>query len=215
MNGRLTDGETRRTSAKINTISRPVETNMGILKKDPVIEQVLTEAGYGLNAIQIRIVGNEALKLYGLHTEACKKAELEPDDFSKFVLEVAEQMRAGIYDSRYRMTEVNDDGCQRLLQAVVVKAERMSRLNNWHRQYVAACALVHQQAYALQLILAAVNATSTPFSLSNDSLSTQTERINALVAEYVKTAGRKENPKWFARPARRQKPSKQFENYVY
>lgn len=188
---------------------------MGILMKDPAIEQVLTEAGYILSAIQIRIVGNEALKLYGLHTEACKNAGIDPDDFSKFILEVAEQMRAGIYDSRYRMTEVNNDGCHKLLQAVIVKAERMTRLNQWHRLYVAACNTAKLRPYSLQLILDAVNATSASFSLSKDSLSTQTERINALVAEYVKTAGRKENPKWFARTTRRKKPSKQFENYVY
>ena len=188
---------------------------MGILNKEPVIEQVLTEAGYVLSAIQIRIIGNEALKLYQLHTEACKNTGIDPDEFSKFILEVAEQMRAGIYDSRYRMTEVNNDGCQRLLQAVVVKAERMAKLNGWHQQYVAACKAANLKAYALHLILDAVNATSTPFSLSQDSLSTQTERINALVADYVLTAGRKENPKWFARSARRKRPSRQYENYVY
>lgn len=188
---------------------------MGILNKEPVIEQVLIEAGYVLSAIQVRIVGNEALKLYRLHTKACENTGIEPDDFSKFILEVAEQIRAGIYDSRYQMTEVNNDGCQRLLQAVVVKAERMSRLNQWHRQYVAACQQTGLRAYALQLILDAVNATSTPFSLSNDSLSIQTERINALVADYVLAAGRKENPKWFAGTARRKRPSRQYENYVY
>ena len=187
---------------------------MGILKKEPVIEQVLIEAGYSLSVIQIRIVENEALKLYRLHTEACKNTGIEPDDFRKFILEVDEQMRAGIYESRYRMTEINDEGRQRLLQAVVVKAERMSRLNIWHRQYVAACQQAGLRAYALQLILDAVNAVSIPFSLSGDPLSIQTNRINALVAEHVKAAGRKENPKWFVR-AQRKPPSRQYENYVY
>lgn len=188
---------------------------MGILNTQPVIEQVLAEAGYCLTPIQLRIVGTEACKQYELHTTACEKAEIEPDDFKKFVIEVAEQMIAGIYDARYQMTEVNNDGCRRLLQVVIVKAQRMTRLNKWHQQYVAACKAAGLKPYALQLILDAINTTSASFSLQTDSFSLQIERIHALVADYVKAAGRKENPNWFARPAKRKKPSKQFENYAY
>lgn len=188
---------------------------MGILNTQPAIKQVLIEAGYTLSVIQIRIVGNEALRQFELHTEACKKSGIEPDNFSKFVLEVAELMCAGLYDARYQMTEVNNDGCRRLLQTVVVKAQRMTRLNGWHQQYVAACKNTGLRPYSLQLILDAVNATSTPLTLSKDSLSIQVERINAIVAEYVKAANRKENPKWFARTPQRLKPSKEFNKYAY
>ncbi len=188
---------------------------MGILNTQPVIEQVLTEAGYCLTTIQLRIVGTEALKQYELHKTACEKAEIEPDDFKKFVLEVAEQMVAGIYDARYQMTEVNNYGCHKLLQVVIVKAQRMTRLNEWHQQYVAACQAAGLKPYALQLILDAVSTTSASFSLRKDTLSIQIERIHALVADYVKTTGRKENPQWFARAKQRKKPSKQFENYAY
>lgn len=188
---------------------------MGILHTQPAIKQVLTEAGYALSVIQIRIVGNEALRQFNLHTEACKKSGVEPDDFSKFVLEVAELMCAGLYDARYQMTEINNDGCRRLLDTIVVKAARMTRLSEWHQRYVAACKSTGLKAYALQLILDAVNATSTPFTLSKDSLSLQTERINAIVADYIKATNRKENPKWFARAPRHSKPSKTFNKYAY
>jgi hypothetical protein len=91
----------------------------------------------------------------------------------------------------------------------------MTRLNEWHQRYVTACNSAGLRAYALQLILDAVNAATIPFSLSNESLSTQTERINALVADYVKAANRKENPQWFARSPQRKKPSKKFNKYAY
>lgn len=206
-------------SGKINII-QPTRSSKMIFPSStqdtqlPATQQVLTETGYCLSVIQLRIVGNEAIRQYKLHTEACEKSGIDPDDFNKFVLEVAEQMCAGIYD-QYRMTEVNDDGCQRLLQAVVVRAQRMTRLNQWHQRYVAACKGAGLRAFALQLILDAVNAASISFSLSNDSLSTQTERINDLVADYVKVANRKENPQWYAHKPQRTKPSKDFNKYAY
>jgi len=188
---------------------------MIIASTQTAIQQALSDAGIVLNAIQCNIVRNEALKRYKLHTDACQKTGIQPDDFSKFVVEISEQMVAGIYEPQHRLTEVNNDGCQKLLQAIVIRAQQMVRLNEWHQRYITACKDAGVRAYALQLILDAVNAAATPLHLSNESLSTQTERINALVAEYVKVTGRKENPRWFARAPQRVKPSKKFNKYAY
>jgi EAL domain-containing protein (putative c-di-GMP-specific phosphodiesterase class I) len=150
------------------------------------------------------------------HLKSCQESGLEPGDTKRFVLEIAEQVRCGIYESPQPLTQLNDDGCKRLLDAVCVSAQRMSRLQQWHQEYVRACQDNQMRAYALRLILDAVSAAGATFSLFALSLSEQVNRINGLVAEYVQQTGRKDNPRWYASAAKRsRKPSKEFNKYAY
>ena len=181
---------------------------------ESVFKQILQKQKFALSADQVRLVESEALMLYRRHLETCQKAELEPGGLERFVVEIAEQVKRGIYERPLPLTERHDEGCRRLLDAVCVSAERMNRLRAWHQRYVGACREHRIRAYALNLILDAVNSADSTFSLFKASLSEQVNSINALVAAYVQQTGRKDNPRWYA-SASQKKPSKRFHKYAY
>lgn len=178
------------------------------------VTQILKENNIVLSFDQLELITREVIKLYRQHLKVCLTNDSEPDGLDKFVVEIAEQVQKGIYEPPQRLTEVNDIGCRRLLNEVCVTSIRMRRLQQWHEQYVRKCNDGGTRAYALQLILDAVNSADSTFSLFKNSLSEQIERINALVADYVKQTGRKDNPRWYARQSRC-KPSKQFNKYAF
>ncbi|HEX9005411.1 MAG TPA: hypothetical protein VGB07_36225 [Blastocatellia bacterium] len=180
----------------------------------PVIKQVLTNAKLVLDATQLNSIENETCTRYEMHVRACLNSGADPDPVDRFVIEIAEQVRKGIYEAPQRLTAKNDDGCRKLFNQVCVASWQKRRLDGWHKKYVQTCNEGGLTAFALSLILDAVNHAQLPLTLFKDSLSTQVERINALVTEYVKVAGRKENSRWYARVTTRRKPSRLFNKYA-
>lgn len=176
-------------------------------------QQALQHEGIQLNPYQLKLVERETQRLFNEHVCACRKNGLTPETWERFAVEVAEQVKLGILERSEPLTEHNDDGCRRLLAQLQI-AQQTHRLTVWHKKYIAHCWQNGLTAYALSLILDTIAAQATPPSLSTDSLNTQAERINALVVQYVTTAGRKENPRWYAKPPRHCKPSKQFGKYA-
>ncbi len=155
----------------------------------------------------------ETAQRYKQHVRVCDSLGLAPANALRFCTEIAEQIHRDIYDPHHKLTPANDAGCQRLLDEVFVRAQRLEQLEEWHAQYMLACEIFKMPAYSLALILDAVGHERTPLNLERESLQRQAERINEIVANYVRRAGRKENPRWFAR-RRKNKPSKVFNKYA-
>lgn len=180
----------------------------------PVILKALTEANICLRPRQLRKVKAETARQYSSHVTVCRKNELEPSSVNRFAVEIAQQVRKGIYEPPSHLTEVNDYGCRKLLDTVFAAGKRRQRLDDWHQQYIQACKTLGVKPYSFWLIQEAVAASATPPTLFNQSFSEQAQRINALVIAYVQQTGRTENPRWYARTTARKKPSKLFNKYA-
>jgi hypothetical protein len=144
---------------------------------------------------------------------ACARLGFNPESIIRFCEEIADEIKRGTYQEPARLEPIHDDGCRKLLIEIFVTAERLDKLRAWHSQYALACEIAKLPAYALDLILDAVHHTPSFPDLRSQPLLTQAEQINAIVNDYVKRAGRKENPRWYARRAK-SKRSKVFNKYV-
>ena len=145
---------------------------------------------------------------------ACARLGFNPEPIIRFSEEIADEIKRGTYEKPDRLAPIHDDGCRKLLVEIFVTAERLEKLRGWHSQYVLACEIGSHPAYALDLILDAVHHTPNFPDLRNQPLLTQAEQINAIVNDYVKRAGRKDNPRWYARKPAKSKRSKLFNKYA-
>lgn len=176
--------------------------------------KIINNRFFPLSAQEKRLVGREIARRFRQHIAACARLGFNPEPIIRFCEELADEIKRGTYQAPQRLTAIHDDGCRKLLVEIFITAERVEKLRGWHAHYMLACEISTLPAYALDLILDAVHHTAKVPDLKEQPLHSQAEQINAIVGDYVKRAGRKENPRWYAKKtAANRKPSKVFNKY--